>query len=383
MKSRNETPINVNESAIWPLTSFAILNEFKSPGRAELILDRGNSEFGLIHRQDTSTAVMAQCPDTDDPVFFAVAKIRAACLRTGISCKKICILMAHFQLDLVFTVASGAADFMQLLGQLATKVGNEGFEIYEAASNATLARADFSMVKECPDLRDQGEVHWAATADTDTSEWAKVYKAGKCADFTVIAGGILFPAHRVLLCIRSEYFNAVCDGRFSETEQRSITLPEDAKTISTMLQELYGVYNPTTGSIFTNFALRRAFEKECMMNDILSLFIAADKYSLHAIKGKAAEALIDRLPFVHDPLSIVDIASNIFQPEFPAFDGGLRQAIVLQIQARLSAIMEDEEAWKEYAENKEVVRALHMHQCEMWGGGGVGMMTPPATPTKK
>lgn len=54
-------------------------------------------------------------------------------------------------------------------------------------------------------------------------------------------------------------------------------LPEDSKTVSTMLQEMYEVYNPTTGSVFTNFALRRAFEKECVMSDLLALFIACDK----------------------------------------------------------------------------------------------------------
>jgi hypothetical protein len=42
---------------------------------------------------------------------------------------------------------------------------------------------------------------------------------------------------------------------------------------------MYGVYNPTTGSIFTNFALRMEIEKERMMNQLLDLFIAADKVS--------------------------------------------------------------------------------------------------------
>jgi histone acetyltransferase HTATIP len=44
-----------------------------------------------------------------------------------------------------------------------------------------------------------------------------------------------------------------------------------------MLQELYNVYNPTTGSIFTNFALRRQIEKESVMKNLLELFVACDK----------------------------------------------------------------------------------------------------------
>jgi histone acetyltransferase HTATIP len=62
-----------------------------------------------------------------------------------------------------------------------------------------------------------------------------------------------------------------------ETEQKSISLPESVETVCTMLQELYNVYNPTTGSIFTNFALRREIEKEFVMKNLLELFIACDK----------------------------------------------------------------------------------------------------------
>ncbi|KAF2845197.1 hypothetical protein T440DRAFT_282342 [Plenodomus tracheiphilus IPT5] len=372
------------DSMTWPLTAFAITNEFKSTSRAELILDRANNEFGLIYALEPGTAVVAQFPDSDEPVYFAVSKIRAACLRTGTSCKKICILMAHFQLDLAFATGQGVSDFMQVLGRLITKVGNEHFEIYEAASNAALGRADFNMHKECYGLQSQGARQWMAVPDTNTSEWARIYKAGKCSDFTVIAGGTLFPVHRVLLCTRSEYFNAVCDGRFSETEQCSITLPEDAKTISTLLQELYEVYNPTTGSLFTNFALRRAFEKECIMSDLLSLFVTADKYGMSSVRQKTSEAIVDRLPFIHDPLSIVDLASNVYDVEFPAMDCGLRKVVVMQLHLRLSAIMNDEDAWKEYSDNKEVLKALHGYQCGMSGvGERTGLSTPPASPKKK
>jgi hypothetical protein len=37
------------------------------------------------------------------------------------------------------------------------------------------------------------------------------------------------------------------------------------------------VYNPTTGSIFTNFALRRDIEKESVMKNLIALFIVHDK----------------------------------------------------------------------------------------------------------
>ncbi|KAH9864574.1 hypothetical protein J1614_010509 [Plenodomus biglobosus] len=339
MMPRVGTMTSSHEPITWALTYFAITNEFKSPGGAELFLDRANNEFGLVYPLKHNTVVMAQFPDTDEPIHFAVSRIKAACLRTNTSCRKICVLMAHFQLDLMFATADSAAEFVQLLGRLVTKVGNEYFKIYEATS-------------------------------------------------------------------RSEYFNAVCDGQFSvrqlpndlqrptgllnnstkETEQRSISLPEDAKTTSTLLQEIYEVYNPTTGSIFTKFALRRALEKEYMMSDILALFMTADKV-ITPISSKAATALIDRLPFIHDPLNIVDLASSVYHEEFPTMDYGLRKACVMQLQARMPAILVDDDAWEEYAGNKELVKALHSYHCyhcDLLGvGSGTGIMTPPTSPTKK
>ena len=53
----------------------------------------------------------------------------------------------------------------------------------------------------------------------------------------------------------------------------------------------------------------------------------------------------------------------------------------------MPAILDDESAWEEFSENKNVLRAVHVSQCEMGegsgvfgGGGGGGIMTPPATP---
>jgi histone acetyltransferase HTATIP len=76
------------------------------------------------------------------------------------------------------------------------------------------------------------------------------------------------------------------------------------------------------------------------MSDLLALFVAADKYNLEAIKRKAAEANIDRLPFVHEPLSIVDLASSIYEQDMPQTDCGLKKAIVGQLQIRLESIVE-------------------------------------------
>ena len=166
-----------------------------------------------------------------------------------------------------------------------------------------------------------------------------------------------------------------------------------------MLQELYEVYNPTTGSIFTSFALRQEVEKEAVMDRLLALFIACDKvstpssidivvtnsvkYNLESIKLKAAEAIIDRLPFLHDALGVIDIAAVIYDDSYPHIDCGLRKAVISQIQSRLPTIMEDETAWEAYSSNKTVLKALHECHCaSLEDVSSDEALTPPATPNK-
>jgi histone acetyltransferase HTATIP len=71
--------------------------------------------------------------------------------------------------------------------------------------------------------------------------------------------------------------NRAIDKHLKESNNRSVKLPESAQTIDVLLDEMYGVYNSTTGSLFTGFALRSEMEKERLLNDLLDLFIAADK----------------------------------------------------------------------------------------------------------
>jgi histone acetyltransferase HTATIP len=166
-----------------------------------------------------------------------------------------------------------------------------------------------------------------------------------------------------------------------------------------MLQELYNVYNPTTGSIFTNFALRHEIEKESVMSNLLDLFAACDKvdyspaatqrswltlqkYNLESLKKKAAHAIIDRLPFVHDAGTIVDIAACIYDESCPDVDCGLHHAIIAQIQARLPTIMEDEAAWDTYSSNKLILKAVHECHCAaIEEVAAAALLSPPASPT--
>lgn len=123
-----------HESIIWSVQSFTADHDFKSTHPAHLVLDRANSEFGLIYEIAPRVAVMAQFPDSDELIFFQVSQTRAACSREGQTCKKVCVLVQHLQIDLEFATADDASDFLHMLGRLATKVGNLEFEVYEAQS---------------------------------------------------------------------------------------------------------------------------------------------------------------------------------------------------------------------------------------------------------
>lgn len=122
-----------HESVCWPLQSFAVNNDFKSQPETltHLLLDRANSEFGLIHQLGDGLAIVAQFPDTDEPVFFQVLRACAAGSRSNNTCKKVCVLMQNFQIDLEFTASESAQAFLQTLERLARMVGNIYFKVYE------------------------------------------------------------------------------------------------------------------------------------------------------------------------------------------------------------------------------------------------------------
>ncbi|KAI4906363.1 hypothetical protein J4E90_010582 [Alternaria incomplexa] len=358
-------PTSDSASATWLLQSFATGKGAKITGPATLFLDRANAELGFIRYFTPNIASVAWAAWRDKS-------------------KKVSVLLWGVQLDLEFVSPDRARSFLDVLEDIATAAGNHFFYSYEVPQKVAFVKPDFDMEQQ--GFTSRVAQPWM-TAPADASEWPHLRKTCEWSDFTVIAGGSEFRVHRVKLCKESHYFKAVCSGGFAETAKQSIELPESAQVISTLLDEMYGVYNSITGSIFTNFALRMEIEKEHIMNQLLDLSIAADKYNLENIKRRAAEAIIDRLPFITDPPMIVDLATCIYHEQCPEKDRGLRKAIIECVRMRMPAILDDESAWEEFSENKNVLRAFHMLQCEASKGGGMiagagggGMMTPPATP---
>lgn len=240
-------------------------------GPTTLFLDRANAEFGFVEYSSSYVASILRSPKTDEPAYFQAESMRAVAWRER--CKKVCVLFQHLQLDLQFASPDLARSFLNMSGDLMMAAGNQ-FYTYEVPPRVAFMRADFSMTRE--GFTSRATQPWIAVQD-EPSEWPHLRKTGEWSDFTIFAGGGQFPVHRVKICKESNYFKAVCSGGFRETAQQSVVLPESAIIVSTLLDEMYGVYNPTTGSIFTNFAPRKEIEKEHILNQLLDLFVSADK----------------------------------------------------------------------------------------------------------
>lgn len=95
------------------------------------------------------------------------------------------------------------------------------------------------------------------------------------------------------------------------------------------------------------------------------------------------------MQFVEDPLTLVDLGVSIFDEQCPQVDRGLRKAITgLICVDRMPAIMDNQAAWKEYTENKALLRAVHLRKfpgarnAESYVVIGTEQCaTPPETPT--
>lgn len=99
--------------------------------------------------------------------------------------------------------------------------------------------------------------------------------------------------------------------------------------------------------------------------------------------------MIDRMPFIRDVLTVVDLATSIFDEQCPQVDCGLRKAIIVQLHNRMPAVIEYQAAWNEYSESKALLKALHTHMFHHAGSAGpravdqaAQCFSPPPTPTR-
>ncbi|KAL1595264.1 hypothetical protein SLS60_009954 [Paraconiothyrium brasiliense] len=381
---------------VWPLkrltrtdmVSTVSTIDFASSGDCELQLDRGNADFGLLYPLEDSTSIMAQA-DNDEPIHFKASWVLAVCSRTngqGGAALKVCLQLPNYQMNLEFEDINDAQCFVVGLKALATSAST----FYEAPAVNVFMKDNF-RITQLPAYCAQPNFVWSMAVHP-MIEMSRLWKADDISDFVVTAGRTSFKVHRVVLCLRSQFFKNACKPGFVESTAGCIQLEEDATTVEALLMEIYGVQNTNTGSVFTTFALEPTIKKEATMTTLLLLFVAADKiqYGLDNIKHRAACAFLDRLPFMHDVDLIMELA-NFTLDSMPERDCGLRASIIRYVQARLPAIMRSPEAEEELMQNAIVCLAVLRNFSRMIEEGALvvntksnsGLLTPPPSPVKR
>ena len=75
------------------------------------------------------------------------------------------------------------------------------------------------------------------------------------------------------------------------------------------------------------------------------------------MQSLVASSFIDRLPFVYDPLLLLDLASFMHN-HLPERDYGLRPSIVKHMQSRLPEILNDDAAREDLSHNVLLLMAV-------------------------
>ncbi|OJD13163.1 hypothetical protein AJ78_06347 [Emergomyces pasteurianus Ep9510] len=70
---------------------------------------------------------------------------------------------------------------------------------------------------------------------------ASLYLENKYTDLAIVAGPEVFRVHRCIVCPRSVFFTAACDGKFREASSGIINLQEDPGLVKRMIEFLYSM----------------------------------------------------------------------------------------------------------------------------------------------
>ncbi|KAF5631134.1 amino acid transport gap1 [Fusarium tjaetaba] len=79
-----------------------------------------------------------------------------------------------------------------------------------------------------------------ATQNAQSEALANLLQTGDYSDLTITCGKDQYRVHKAIICPRSNFFKAACDGKFKEAQTGEIDLPDDDPTaVRMMIQYLY------------------------------------------------------------------------------------------------------------------------------------------------
>lgn len=217
-----------------------------------------------------------------------------------------------------------------------------------------------------------------------------LWTSGMYSDLTIRCGFEEYKVHRSIICPRSTFFAAACNGKFEEAKTATITLnDDDPKTVERMLLYLYKLDYPdqdvpdypaepvaidssllpqlqletlTTTEIETAVGTTSLPSEDAssydprMMNHVL-VYAVADKYDIPELK-KLAKCKFQTLVSSKWPHNdFREIAEAVFLTT-PDEDMGLRQVVMEVCVEHFQDILKDEESRAAFLNIKAIAAAV-------------------------
>ncbi|KLO81753.1 uncharacterized protein LW93_6906 [Fusarium fujikuroi] len=98
---------------------------------------------------------------------------------------------------------------------------------------------------------------------------ADLLKTGDYSDLTISCGKDRYPVHKAIICPRSHFFKAACDGKFKEAQTGTINLPDDDPIAVRMMIEYFyhATYTPPPRTTIFRDAAIDAYLSDTEYND--------------------------------------------------------------------------------------------------------------------
>ncbi|KAF2739522.1 hypothetical protein EJ04DRAFT_559867 [Polyplosphaeria fusca] len=320
-----------------------------------VLLDITTREIGITLEGANGSKILAQTDERKkiscnvQDIIFIVHAFQVS------NCPKISLKPAEGQpWNIVFETQKSAIKFLDILRELR----GDTLVVRSLAAKHVNAFSGPNYNMQAQGIEDMSATKASASTDASSSPFKRLWFTGDYADFVVVAaGGQTFNVHRAVVCTQSCFFKAACGQGFLEAESHRIRLEEDAVVVEALLRELYGVESRFTGSPFTYFAYEPNVIKERIINDLIKIFIAADKYGMENICVRAAEAIRCRLPFLQDLESVIEAVNSVMEA-CPERDCGLRVIMMDHLETRFPHIHNNEAAEDAILEHPLVAKAM-------------------------